>query len=397
MDAIDGTTERQHETESPPPSLLVLVLDTNPRAWAHLSSTLPLSRAVATLLVFINAHLAFSHENRVAVIASHCQRTVWLYPTPSTPQPPPPSGSATLPSKQKHPNHPTPNANKYLPFAQVEAAVQRNLAQLLKTTDADAAALPTTQIAGALTLALSYINKTSLTLTSTTSASAADQATQQSRASNTALTSRILVVSASGDLAAQYIPLMNAMFGAQHVRIAIDILKLVGDSVLLQQASFTTGGIFLSPAVPATLPSVNQNDATSTPVTPNPQGLLQYLFQAFLPDATARAHLLPPTSPNVDFRAACFCHRRVVDIGYVCSICLSIFCEDLKKELGFEGRDWPEGGVECLTCGTRLVLRGATTGQDGGEKEKKKKKKKKDRDRDKESGNGTPAQESGPG
>lgn len=25
----------------------------------------------------------------------------------------------------------------------------------------------------------------------------------------------------------------------------------------------------------------------------------------------------------MDFRAACFCHKRVVDIGFVCSICLS--------------------------------------------------------------------------
>ena len=26
-------------------------------------------------------------------------------------------------------------------------------------------------------------------------------------------------------------------------------------------------------------------------------------------------------------RAACFCHRQLVDVGYVCSVCLSIFCK----------------------------------------------------------------------
>ncbi len=37
-----------------------------------------------------------------------------------------------------------------------------------------------------------------------------------------------------------------------------------------------------------------------------------------------------------------------MDIGYVCSICLSIFCEPLVAE---------EGGVGmCLTCGTSLKL-----------------------------------------
>ncbi len=55
----------------------------------------------------------------------------------------------------------------------------------------------------------------------------------------------------------------------------------------------------------------------------HPKGLLQYLMMAFLPDTTARRHLVAPTAVGVDFRAACFCHRRVVDVGFVCSICLS--------------------------------------------------------------------------
>ena len=29
---------------------------------------------------------------------------------------------------------------------------------------------------------------------------------------------------------------------------------------------------------------------------------------------------------HVDFRAACFCHRQLIDIGFVCSVCLSVFC-----------------------------------------------------------------------
>jgi transcription initiation factor TFIIH subunit 3 len=60
-------------------------------------------------------------------------------------------------------------------------------------------------------------------------------------------------------------------------------------------------------------------------------------------DAASVNQLLAPSADAVDFRAACFCHRRVVDTGFVCSICLSIFCEV------------PEG-AECLTCGTKLAL-----------------------------------------
>jgi hypothetical protein len=33
-----------------------------------------------------------------------------------------------------------------------------------------------------------------------------------------------------------------------------------------------------------------------------------------------------PSSNQVDFRAACFCHKNVVDVGFVCSVCLSSEC-----------------------------------------------------------------------
>ena len=52
-------------------------------------------------------------------------------------------------------------------------------------------------------------------------------------------------------------------------------------------------------------------------------GLLQTLMMAYLPDATAREALVAPGSAEVDFRAACFCHGKVVDLGGVCSVCLS--------------------------------------------------------------------------
>ena len=60
-------------------------------------------------------------------------------------------------------------------------------------------------------------------------------------------------------------------------------------------------------------------------------------------DTEAREALITPIHDTVDFRAACFCHGRVVDTGFVCSICLSIFCEA------------PENS-ECFTCGTKLSL-----------------------------------------
>lgn len=203
----------------------------------------------------------------------------------------------------------TENPNKYRPFAIVENAILSNISRLLdSTTEAHLASTPTTLIGGALSLALSYIAKSTLlhspvdTNTNDNSLSAlADNET--THVQRVPLTSRILIISVSGDLANQYIPVMNSIFAAQRKRIPIDILKLAGDTVLLQQASDATGGVYMKPD--------------------RPEGLLQYLMMAFLPDATARRSFVMPSAGGVDFRAACFCHRKVVDIGYVCSVCLS--------------------------------------------------------------------------
>ena len=46
----------------------------------------------------------------------------------------------------------------------------------------------------------------------------------------------------------------------------------------------------------------------------------------FLPDPSIRSKLTLPPRAQVDYRAACFCHRQLIDIGYVCSVCLSSKC-----------------------------------------------------------------------
>lgn len=50
---------------------------------------------------------------------------------------------------------------------------------------------------------------------------------------------------------------------------------------------------------------------------------LSYSQMTFLPLPSMRQILAVPTQDKVDFRAACFCHKTIVDIGFVCSVCLS--------------------------------------------------------------------------
>jgi transcription initiation factor TFIIH subunit 3 len=57
----------------------------------------------------------------------------------------------------------------------------------------------------------------------------------------------------------------------------------------------------------------------------------QYLLTVFAADGFSRRFLALPRSTSVDFRASCFCHKRSIDQGFVCSVCLSIFCERCDK------------------------------------------------------------------
>lgn len=47
----------------------------------------------------------------------------------------------------------------------------------------------------------------------------------------------------------------------------------------------------------------------------------QSIFLA--PPALRNKPFASPPQDAVDFRAVCFCHHNVVDVGFVCSVCLS--------------------------------------------------------------------------
>ncbi|KAJ3036013.1 RNA polymerase II transcription factor B subunit 4 [Rhizophlyctis rosea] len=128
--------------------------------------------------------------------------------------------------------------------------------------------------------------------------------------------SRVLILSISPDAPSQYIPLMNCIFSAQRMQVRLDVCHFPyiarktqqkeSGSIFLKQASHITGGIYLEP--------------------PEPDNLIQYLLYAFLPEPKMRTMLSLPYSEQIDYRSACFCHKRVVDVGFVCSVCLSVFC-----------------------------------------------------------------------
>jgi hypothetical protein len=138
---------------------------------------------------------------------------------------------------------------------------------------------------------------------------------------------RILCISSSPDDPCQYLATMNAIFAAQRANILIDACILgEKDSSFMQQASYLTKGAYIKPTKPG--------------------AMVEYMLTAFTADAPSREYLRLPEASGVDFRASCFCHKKPTAIGFVCSVCLSIFCGNVPA---------------CSTCGTNFPVNAKPT------------------------------------
>lgn len=136
---------------------------------------------------------------------------------------------------------------------------------------------------------------------------------------------RILLIQVTKDNPAHYIASMNASFAAQKLKIPIDACDLtLKGSTLLRQISHLSKGLVIKPRL----------DVTAT-------ALSQMFWSVFLPDCASREKLKLPDQPPIILKTSCFCHNRLVDQGFVCSVCLSVFCKT---------------ALECPTCGNRVRI-----------------------------------------
>ncbi|KAL1309903.1 hypothetical protein HN51_052635 [Arachis hypogaea] len=265
-------------------SLLVVTLDTNPFFWSTFS--FPFSEFLSHVLAFLNSILLLSQLNQVVVIATGCNSCTYLYDSSSDKN----HGSTTgsMPSLYSDLLH---NLEVFLAKDQHLAKPRDNAA--------GGGAPPPSLLSGSLSMALCYIQRAF-------------------RSGPIHPQPRILCLQGSADGPEQYVAIMNSIFSAQHSTVPIDSCYIgSNNSAFLQQASYITGGIYYRP--------------------PHLDGLFQYFSTVFATDLHSRAFLRLPKSVGVDFRASCFCHKQTIDMGYVCSVCLSIFCEHHDK---------------CSTCGS---------------------------------------------
>ncbi|CAL1707633.1 unnamed protein product [Somion occarium] len=287
------------------PSHLSVVVDLSPSQW-HLcgqssnSHPLPLSAFLSQLLAFLNAHIACNDENTLSVYGALPGKSILLY-----------SSATAVPEEFTGPADP----NTYRPFEVLDSTMMNSISDRVEALT-DLEQEPPIGLVGALTKSLCYINRMS-------NASSTSTAAGGVQGPVVLPDPRILVVSVSPDESSSYIPIMNSIFSAQKLKVTIDVCKLYGpESVFLQQAAHLTGGSYI--------------------YLERPDALLQYLTMAFLPPPAVRQLLSVPTQDKVDFRAACFCHKNIVDIGFVCSVCLSIFCQPVPV---------------CSTCRTKFPIK----------------------------------------
>ncbi|KAK6906428.1 hypothetical protein I203_100413 [Kwoniella mangroviensis CBS 8507] len=377
------TPDHKSYPKTTPPSILLVILDIHPLSWSLLASPPPLpsvpdqpiiDKAQATpislpdfvtlLMVFLNAHLASRWGNEVVVYGASAGRAKLLYP--------PPSNAIAGPSK--------PRPNTYHPFQLLDTRIEEGLKEMaeeeqrrIENGHIKSLNQPPAMVS-ALTKALCFVNR----IIPHTSASAAlvdPTATQDPSAATTTgpdkPETRILVINATpgenvsnssssdlnqtngngnadgqvdgtapngksgngGQMRGGYVGLMNCVFAAQKAKVPIDVLSLPPPSIdasppiFLQQAAHLTEGIYW------------QWNGRG--------GLLQYLHARYLPPLSLRHHpFAVPPQDAVGFRAVCFCHHKTLDVGFVCSVCLSIFCEPRPV---------------CLMCKTRFPIKSIPT------------------------------------
>ncbi len=73
------------------------------------------------------------------------------------------------------------------------------------------------------------------------------------------------------------------------------------------------------------------------------KGVVEYLLHAFMTTRDARSDFKLPFLNVGSFDAACYCHQRKIKKGWLCSCCLSIYCEPKSSD-----------DSVCMFCGVRF-------------------------------------------
>ncbi|GAW81718.1 RNA polymerase II transcription factor B subunit 4 [Plasmodium gonderi] len=136
----------------------------------------------------------------------------------------------------------------------------------------------------------------------------------------------------------QYTQLMNIAYNAKRNSIIIDVFSLNYKIQLLEQICNITNGLYIDNSI---FSNINCTDHIEDILT-------QTIIFWFLPSKISRKYF-SNTYLNDDTNiAVCSCHNKQVDIAYICSCCLAIYCSE-KDEQTKKDR------ISCCVCKTRFT------------------------------------------
>ena len=201
-------------------NLLVLVIDVNPDQRTFLNKPVHrLTKWIDSGLALVNSHLLLHPSNEVAVIAASKQSCKFLYP----------EGSPNTTATQEEARSSTRDG-QFEGFRDIEKIIRHRAHGMIigemKIAQESSQPFVTSDslVAGGLCMALSYINRRRKdlelpTVSKTTShenaGNLAMEASNNTKTNPQDLQARILVMTASGSTATQYMNYMNAFFTAQ--------------------------------------------------------------------------------------------------------------------------------------------------------------------------------------
>lgn len=276
---------------------LVLILDLSPAT--HLLSSRNndkssdpsgYEKCLNSVTAFCATHLVMDSENKINIIGSHCAGNDILYPL---------RDDIGLRDKKMDGQHEVFARVSQTVHQKIRISVQKcrsYLQNMDKSRNGNGMSFYP-MISGALAIGMCSIQKHKAEFNS----------------------SRITIIATnaydSSAFSSQYMNFMNIYFTAQKLGIPIDVCVLGPSEVeeisqiatIFQQGCDLTGGLYMRVS--------------------NVNAFLEYLVWTMLPDIDLRNKLVLPTQKKISYKATCFCHRTLIDIGYVCSVCLSISCK----------------------------------------------------------------------
>lgn len=323
-------------------SHLIVVLDTNPAAWAVQSQYglkgLKFNTAISSIIAFLRAFSSINPSNKFSFIAAHTDTSKYIYPpehvasttSNSTTSSSSSSSSSSSIHKRKRSDittlrtsdGPMPIILKQL--EKLNSSIHQQQNNLNKADQDDdeedeeeEEPIECISLASALSRAMGRANLL--------------------RRKNATLDIRVLVIMASQDYSSYYVPLMNTIFSAESLNVRMDCLNVCGErSKFMEQAVHQTKGIYQH------LDGERGKER---------DGILQHLLTHFLvpSDKLNKAslqHVLGRSTSvsDVDLRATCLESGVSISTGVVCSVCLSIFSQPAFREMNKNGR--------CATCST---------------------------------------------